>query len=84
MTKYISNEAVTYAYMTFRKGSQGFCKYIADRANINVTDEEVRRIADRAVDADEFMEIWENDTTWTDPVGNAKKYLIYALNRAEH
>lgn len=58
--------AVQHAYENFRIGSQGFCKYIGERANLNISDEEVRRIAEKAKTAEEFMAIWNNDTYWRD------------------
>jgi len=60
------NTAVQHAYENFRIGSQGFCRYIGERANLNVTDAEVRRIAENAATVDAFMAVWNNDTYWRD------------------
>lgn len=60
------NTAVQHAYENFRIGSQGFCRYIGERANLNVTDAEVRRIAENAATVEAFMAVWNNDTYWRD------------------
>ena len=60
------NTAVQHAYKNFRIGSQGFCRYIGERANLNVTDAEVRRIAENAATVEAFMAVWNNDTYWRD------------------
>lgn len=60
------NTAVQHAYENFRIGSQGFCRYIGERANLNVTDAEVRRIVENAATVEAFMAVWNNDTYWRD------------------
>lgn len=53
-------------YATYTAGSQGFVAAVQTHCGFCASNDEVRRIADRASDADEFQRIWENDDSWTD------------------
>ena len=54
------------AYETFTPGSDGFCRFVASYANLNLTSEEAYAIAQHAETPDEFMHIWLNEDFWLD------------------
>ena len=53
-------------YSTYQVGSNGFIRAIQDHCGYDVTDDEIARIADKAVTADQFQDVWENESWWQD------------------
>lgn len=53
-------------YNEFTRGSNGFVKAVQTWGKMDLSNEEIERIAAKAETADEFHRIWENDDSWTD------------------
>lgn len=47
-------------------GSVGFCMRVETHCGLEISRDEIERIADHAHDADDFMRIWEHEEWWRD------------------
>ena len=67
MTKVTSPmEATEAAYEEFSVGSQGFCQYIATHSGLDMSHDEIERIANVAPNSSAFLRIWQDQTWWVD------------------
>ncbi|MFD1913785.1 hypothetical protein [Halodurantibacterium flavum] len=48
------------------RGSQGFCIAVDTHGGFEISRDEIERIAERAENAEQFIEIWEHENWWTD------------------
>lgn len=53
-------------YAAYTTGSNGFIKAVQTHCGFDCSDDEIRRIAEHAENADQFQKIWENEDWWTD------------------
>jgi hypothetical protein len=53
-------------YATFTPGSAGFCAAIVSNGSWGVNRDEAQRIAEMAATAEEFQQVWDSDSSWTD------------------
>ena len=53
-------------YNEYTAGSNGFCKAVQTHCGLDVSNDEIERIASKAASAEQFMNIWENEDWWTD------------------
>ena len=53
-------------YAEFSIGSRGFIRAIQTNAGLDISDQEIERIAARARTAEEFEAIWSGEDWWTD------------------
>ena len=62
----MTDEVIETAYKKFNTGSQGFCKYIATYSGMDISRDEIERIADVAPNSSAFLRIWSDSTWWVD------------------
>ena len=53
-------------YNTFSVGSEGFIRAVETHRGLEISREEIERIAEVAPTADDFMNVYENSDAWTD------------------
>ena len=58
--------AIETAYENFSEGSQGFCQYIATYSGMDISHDEIERIANVAPNSSAFLRIWQDQTWWED------------------
>jgi hypothetical protein len=62
----MTNNHLNAAYEQFTIGSNGFCSHIETHCGFGISTDEIKRIAEDATTADEFVTIWESSDYWTD------------------
>jgi hypothetical protein len=53
-------------YAEYTTGSHAFCIAVEAHCGLEISRDEIERIADQSETASDFMDTWENDDSWTD------------------
>lgn len=60
----MTEDELSEIYQQFTRGSEGFCRAVESQCGFDLTREQIRAIAKRAKNAEEFHSIWANEDRW--------------------